>query len=251
MFPCTAQAQPNPLGADHRLSDRQTDRQTNSWAALDVCQQPNGNLLFMPKIKLTSNLSPGPPLELPVSECCSQGSLQERKPRPAPPRSHPGGGQRPPRLSPCVPCVTRPRLAALEARGISQQGSSLEDLTAQCQPSFPFPQPPEDLLPHSPTEAQRGRLAYPGSPRVGGKAACSVLSAPSCPSSSKNSCLQPPIYKPVYRLCVEFPAPLENRAAVGRIHAPISSSPAGPLPDAGERPHSWLYPDSLCGQTHH
>lgn len=96
-FPEPPRSSPIPWGP---IVACQTDRQTDSWADLDVGQQPNGNLLFMLKIKLTSNLSPGPPFELPVSECCSQHSLKERKHHPALPHSHPGGGQGPPRLHP-------------------------------------------------------------------------------------------------------------------------------------------------------
>lgn len=137
----------------------------------------------MLKIKLTSNLSPGPPLELPVSECCSQHSLRERKHHPALPHSHLGGGQRPPRLSLFVcPALAR---AVLPAKGgISQHGASLEGNREERRPQSPVPA----ILPFPPApEAQRGRLAYPSSPRVGGKATCFVLSTP-CFQSQSTAC---------------------------------------------------------------
>lgn len=140
-FPEPFRPSPIPWGP---IVHYQTDRQTNSWADLDVCQQPNGNLLFMLKIKLTSNLSPGPPLELPVSECCSQRSLRERKHHPALPHSHPGGGQRPPRLSQFVCPALAP--AALRPKVASPTGTFLEGDRKEVRPQSPvsaiLPLPP-------------------------------------------------------------------------------------------------------------
>lgn len=162
----------------------------------------------MLKIKLTSNLSPGPPLELPVSECCSQRSLRERKHHPALPHSHPGGGQRPPRLSLFVCPALAP--AALRAKVVSPS----RDLPGRRQergetskPSVSHPSPSP-----SPLRPREGDWLIPGHPEL----EASWLPVLCCPPPVPPP-LRTPVSNPQSTACVtsssgsvlfELPAPL-------------------------------------------
>lgn len=119
---------------------------SDSWADLDVCQQPNGNLLML-KIKPTSNLSPRAPIRsfLFLLECCSLQPAGEEALQPWPPS--PGKqGWRSSRFSPfmslALDVLHQPRVGSPQTctnlEGDRKEPRSQSPVPAT---SFPFPKP--------------------------------------------------------------------------------------------------------------
>lgn len=152
------------------------DRQTEGWADSDVCQQPGGNLLCMLKIKSASSLSPRPPLELPVSEGCSQGSQQERKHHPPPPHSHPAGRPAAPTPGFDLLCAQCDPGRSTSYGWLSQEAGHLQREASSPWPCSPSPAPQYQDMAQRAQNAQDWRTTHgPDGPTPSNKASWSGI----------------------------------------------------------------------------